>query len=118
MNVITALSTIEHGYDRDKLLGTAMRLLALGGVLLLTTDYCENKVDVPSSVRLFGLPYMVFSKDDVQDLIRAAGAFGLKPVGEICWESSKYPIEWLGYRMTFIFIMLRKIHDTASGLSI
>lgn len=111
LDVVTTLSTIEHGYDQEKLLSTAQRLLKRGGALYITTDYHEDKIDIPGDYTLFGLSYQIFSRKDVQSLLEDAGAWGFEPAGDILWEPSEYPIEWLGRRIAFIFVGLRKVRE-------
>ena len=108
VNVMTALSVIEHGYQQDKVIGTAARLLAPGGIFLLTTDYHENGVKIPPDFRQFGLSYRIFSRADIEGLVRAADRSGLELLGPTEWESSGYPIEWEGWKFTFVFVGFRK----------
>src|SRR5262249_35847684 len=81
VDVITSLSVIEHGYAQGRLLALADRLLAPGGLLCLTTDYHEEAVPVPDDFRVFGLPYRIFSRSDIESLLSDAEAAGLRPVG-------------------------------------
>lgn len=108
LDVVTALSVIEHGYDRDRLLRSLSRMLRPGGIACLSTDYRESPIRIPSEYRLFGLPYRVFCRRDIEGLLEAAGDHGLLPVGDLAWERSEYPIQWLGHRMTFLFLALWK----------
>lgn len=109
LDVITSLSTIEHGYDQTRLLATAQRLLKPGGTLCMTTDYHEHKLPVAPGFTLFGLPYLIFSRGEIMDLISAAEQFGFVPSGDLVWKESEYPIEWIGHRMTFVFLSLTKM---------
>ncbi|MCS7271938.1 MAG: class I SAM-dependent methyltransferase [Gemmataceae bacterium] len=109
VGVMTALSVIEHGYDQDKLLHVATRLLVPGGLLLITTDYHEKGIVIPSDFRYFGLPYHIFSRDDIDNLIQSAASVGLELLGTSEWEPSEYPIRWEGWQFTFIFVGFRKV---------
>jgi SAM-dependent methyltransferase len=109
VGIMTALSVIEHGYDQDKLLRTATRLLAPGGIFLLTTDYREEGVVVPAEFRQFGLTYRIFSRSDIGALVKSAADAGLEPLGPAEWEPSTYPIEWEGWKFTFVIVGFRKV---------
>jgi SAM-dependent methyltransferase len=109
VDVMTALSVIEHGYDREKLVAAAARLLKPGGLFLFTTDYREEGATVPDTLRPFNLSYRVFSRADIESLVRAAGAAGLELLGAPEWGESEYPVEWQGFRFTFLFVALRKV---------
>jgi len=111
LDVITALSAIEHGYDQQLLLGTARRLLRKGGTLWLTTDYHEEKIPIDPAFKLFGLPYQVFSRNEIESLLAESEQFGFDPTGNLAWTQSEYPIEWLGHRITFILLSIRKVTD-------
>ena len=108
LDVMTALSVIEHGFDQDKLICTATRLLKPGGLFLFTTDYREEGVAVPETVRPFGLSYRVFSRADIDAIVRAFSAAGLELLAPPEWTSSAYPIEWEGFQFTFVLVGLRK----------
>jgi SAM-dependent methyltransferase len=108
VDVMTAVSVIEHGYHQRRLLDTVERLLRPGGVFCLTTDYHQEKLSVPEELRLFGLTYRIFSRSEIEELVAEAGRRGLEPLGDLRWEPSDYPIEWLGRRYTFLLLALRK----------
>lgn len=111
LDVITSLSAIEHGYDQQRLLGTAQRLLRKGGTLWLTTDYHETKIPVDPSFRLFGLPYQIFSRSEIEGLLGESEHYGFEPTAQLDWTQSQYPIEWLGKRITFLLLSIRKVRD-------
>ncbi|MDP9224579.1 MAG: class I SAM-dependent methyltransferase [Actinomycetota bacterium] len=75
---ITAVSVIEHGVDEEALLAEISRLLRPGGIFVFSTDYWPEKVDT-ENVRLFGLPWRVFSAEEVERLLARAARHGLLP---------------------------------------
>jgi SAM-dependent methyltransferase len=108
VDVMTALSVIEHGFHQEKLISIASRLLKPGGLFLFTTDYREEGVIVPETLRPFGLSYRVFSRSDIEALVHAASAAGLELIVSPEWAPSTYPIEWEGFQITFLFVGLQK----------
>lgn len=111
LDVITALSVIEHGFEQVNFFKVCHSLLKPGGLVLLTTDFRREKIEVPASFTIFNLSYMVFSAEDVRSLVKDAEANGfelLKNDAEDDWESSENPIEFMGHRMSFIFLGFRK----------
>jgi SAM-dependent methyltransferase len=105
---ITALSVIEHGYDEERLLRTLSTLLRPGGIACLTTDYREQKIEVPADYRIFGLTWRVFSRAEIERLVARATAFGLELVGDVRWSESELPVHFEGYAFTFALLALRK----------
>lgn len=108
LDAFTALSVIEHGYDQQRLLRLIRRVLRPGGIACLSTDYHEEPIAIPADYRIFGLPYRIFCRRDIENLLSEAQAQGLTPIGDLRWEQSEYPIAWLGHGMTFLFLALRK----------
>lgn len=107
-DVAISISTIEHGVDIELFLSEAARILRPGGLLFITTDYWEDKVDT-DGVRAFGAPWQIFSKNQIAALIKSAGQRGLKPVesGDVpaCRER---PVFWQNRDYTFIAVLLKK----------
>jgi SAM-dependent methyltransferase len=75
---ITAISVIEHGVDDGALLAEVARLLRPGGLFVFSTDYWPEKV-ATDGVRLFGLPWRIFSTEEIEALLERAHRFGLSP---------------------------------------
>jgi SAM-dependent methyltransferase len=78
---ITAISVIEHGVRQDDLFAEVSRLLRAGGVFLFSTDYWPEKIDT-SEIELFGLPWTIFSVEEIEALIALAAQYGLAPVSD------------------------------------
>lgn len=112
IDALTALSVIEHGFDPDRLFKMAAKLLKKNGLFLITTDFHEPKIGIPNDFKLFGLPYMVFSKSELKSLTAKANEFGFRLLGELHWGDEKkpsdYPINWLEKKITFAFIGFQK----------
>ncbi|MCF7958506.1 MAG: class I SAM-dependent methyltransferase [Phycisphaerae bacterium] len=78
IDVATCISVLEHGVDSDKFFKEASRILKPSGLLYITVDYWEDKIDVSEDVREFGLPWQIFSKKDIEQLLTSARSHGLK----------------------------------------
>ncbi len=104
---ITAVSVIEHGFDCERLFAEAARILKRGGTFLASFDYWPTKIDT-SQTPLFGLPWNIFSADEVKQLIDGARRAGLVPTGPINLEVGAPPIHFERRRYTFGVLEVRK----------
>ncbi len=52
LDAVTAVSVIEHGYDRNRLVDTLKSLLKPGGIALITTDFSFEKCHIEPEFRL------------------------------------------------------------------
>ena len=104
---VTSVSVIEHGYQPERLLGEVSRLLQPGGYFLASFDYWPDKIDTRDT-RFFGMDWLIFSADDVRDLIGQAAAYGLEPVGELQTAADAAVIHCGGKDYTFAWLVLRK----------
>jgi SAM-dependent methyltransferase len=75
---ITAVSVIEHGAADEPLLAEIARLLRPGGIFVFSTDYWPEKIDTDGKL-LFGLPWRIFSAEEVETLLERAARYGLAP---------------------------------------
>jgi SAM-dependent methyltransferase len=107
-DVAVSISTIEHGVDIESFLGEARRILRPGGLLFITTDYWENKIPT-NGTHVYGLPWQIFCRDQVEALITSAGELGLKLVQEatipLCLDQ---PVSWQNSNYTFVALAFRK----------
>ena len=80
---ITCLSVIEHGVNVHAFLDEMIRILKPGGFLLVSTDYCEagistlhkldfSRAETEANHEVMNMPYCVFSKTEIEDLIAYA----------------------------------------------
>lgn len=104
---ITAISVIEHGYDAAGLFQEVARLLRPGGYFIASFDYWPTKLDT-DAVRLFGMSWRIFSSDEVQQLLRDAGRYGLEPWGELHLDANTAPVHFEGRDYTFAWLALRR----------
>lgn len=105
--VITSISVIEHGFDGHALLKEMSRLLKPGGYFISSFDYWPEKIDT-TGTKFFGMDWMIFSKQDVENLITLALDYGFAPFGELNYEAEEAPIECGGKKYSFGWLVLQK----------
>jgi SAM-dependent methyltransferase len=107
-----AISTIEHGVDIEKFFAETARILKLGGMLFLSTDYWEEKVQVTKEFKAYGLPWKVFDKKDLLEMITIANKKGLSLLeeGNCDFNCREKCIIWGGQEYTFICAIFKKRH--------
>jgi len=104
---ITSISVIEHGYNAEALLREMARLLVPGGYFIASFDYWPEKIDTDGH-KIFGMEWMIFSEQDVAELISRARAHGLAPVGDLEKGATSAPVHFAGKRYTFGWLALVK----------
>lgn len=84
-DTITCLSVIEHEVDYKALAKECSRLLRKGGILYITFDYWNPKIDTSDvGTALYGLTWNVLDVNDAERLIVAFKAQGLQ-TGIVDW---------------------------------
>ncbi len=104
---ITAISAIEHGFRSQPLLSEISRLLRPGGYFLASFDYWPDKIDT-SEVRIFGMDWTIFSREEVLALIRNAKSYNLIVEGEVNLEAKEKVIGFFERNYTFAWLVLQK----------
>ncbi len=104
---VTAISVIEHGFQPRPLLSELSRLLRIGGYFVASFDYWPEKVDT-SSVRLFGMDWRIFSRQEVSEFLEEARAFGFEPLGPLRYDVRDAAVHWEGRDYTFGWLVLQK----------
>jgi SAM-dependent methyltransferase len=109
---ITCLSVIEHGVNAYDFFRESSRLLRKGGKLFVTFDYWDPKLH--TAVMVLGLPWCIFSKQEICVLIALARTTGLELLHPIDWTIGE-PVIKPGYyspcelSYTFGLIEFRKL---------
>ncbi len=104
---ITSISVIEHGYDGSALFKEMSRLLRPGGFFIASFDYWQEKINT-ASIKFFDMSWIIFSKDDIQKMLKYAAAEGLFPVGEVQFSGKDKTIHCVGMDYTFGWLVLKK----------
>lgn len=84
-DTITCLSVIEHEVDYDSLSRESSRLLRKGGVLYITFDYWNPKVDT-TGIKLYDLSWNILDAADVSRLEVSLGHHGFRMSSNMDWE--------------------------------
>lgn len=106
-DAVAAVSVIEHGFDASRLLAEIRRLLRPGGYFAASFDYWPEKVDT-TGIKVFGMDWTIFSREEILDLLSRAKRQGLEPVGDVALEAGDRVIRWGGKEYTFGWLALRK----------
>jgi SAM-dependent methyltransferase len=106
-SLITAISVIEHGFRPKELFSEIARLLKPGGYFVASFDFWPEKIRT-EGIRMFGMDWRIFSKGEVEDLIRVAAAYGLAPHGAVDLHAEEKPISFFGRSYTFAWLALKK----------
>jgi SAM-dependent methyltransferase len=104
---VTSISVVEHGLNGPVLMSEMARILRPGGYFISSFDYWPAKVNT-SKTKFFGLDWLIFSKDDVAELLRDAAHHGLHPVGDLWFDAANKPVSASGYDYTFGWLVLEK----------
>ena len=113
-DVITCLSVVEHQVDFDKLAKECSRLLRKGGVLYITHDYWNPKVDTTDvGTKLYGLRWNILDASDVSLLEVALGKQGLNMTSNMDWTTQNAVINDqfcapYGKKYTFSILKFKK----------
>ncbi len=106
-DIVTSISVIEHGYQPKRLLKEMSRILKTNGYFIASFDYWPKKIDT-SNIKYFGMDWLIFSKDDVEEFIEIASGYKLFPEGKLQYEIEKAPINCAGKEYSFAWIVLKK----------
>lgn len=104
-DAVTCMSVIEHGVPIEPFLAESARILRLGGVLVVSTDYDQDPPDT-SRHRAYGQPVLIFSPAEVRGFVRTASKYGLALRGELALEHPERPVHWKRTGLDYTFIRL------------
>jgi SAM-dependent methyltransferase len=104
---VTAISVIEHGFDGEALAKEMSRLLKPGGHFIASFDYWPEKIST-EGIKLFGMSWTIFSRQEVERFVALARPHGLMPCGPLEFGGMEKPVSCLGRDYTFAWIAFRK----------
>lgn len=104
---VTAISVLEHGFNRERLLAELSRIIRPGGFFVASVDYWPDKIDT-LGIEVYGMNWSIFSREDVLSFIADAAHVGFRPVGEVCLEPEEQTVDWMGKKYTFAWLALQK----------
>jgi SAM-dependent methyltransferase len=107
-DAVTAISVIEHGYSPEKLFAEVSRLLKPNGYFIASFDYWPEKIDT-GNTRFFDMSWLIFSAQDVDQMMDVARQHGFAPAGAIHAGASERAIHCMGFDYTFGWVVFEKI---------
>jgi len=113
-SAVTAISAIEHGLALRPLFREVSRLLRPGGLFIASTDYWPEKIDT-SGIRMYGLEWMIFSREEMRDLFSVAAEYDLVLLSDPQFEAGERAIECVGKHYTFAWLALVKREPAPGG---
>lgn len=109
-DVATCISVIEHGVDCEKFLSEASRLLRPGGLLFVTADYWQEKIDVSDDAGEYGMPWGILCRKDVEAFVSSAGRYGFEPCQDVVVpDCAERCVVWHGQEFTFVSLTFKKL---------
>jgi hypothetical protein len=106
---IACLSVVEHGVDIERYLAEAGRLLRPGGILVTSTDFWCEPVEV-AGLEAYGGAVRIFGPEDLAGWVAIADRHGLEPLGPLDLRCGERVVNWerLGLRYTFANVVFRR----------
>jgi len=110
---VTSLSVIEHGVDITNYFQEMKRILKPRGYLLTSTDYWPNKIETNSNVYHEYKPDVIFSKQEIENILTLAQKTGFELYETLDYEYKDKVVHWekTGQDYTFILFCLKKIYE-------
>ena len=104
-DAVTCMSVIEHGVPIDGFIAESARILRVGGLLVVSTDYDQEPPDT-TGMTAYGTAVKIFGPDGIRDFVARAEHHGLRLVGELHLAHSERPVHWKRTGLDYTFIRL------------
>lgn len=101
----TCLSVIEHGVDTDAFLREMRRLVAPGGLLVVSMDYFDEPTDTAGKAA-YGVPIHVFDRPEAEAFLSRASGFGFEPTSEVNLACRDRAVHWRRHGLSYTFLVL------------
>jgi SAM-dependent methyltransferase len=108
-DAVSCMSVIEHGVPLEGYFREMHRVLKPGGLLITSTDYYPTATDTAGKMA-HGAAIKVFTRAEIEQMLRLAEEIGFERTGEIDLECSERAVEWpqFGLEYSFVIFTLRK----------
>lgn len=108
-DAVACMSVIEHGVPLEGYFREMHRVLKPGGLLITSTDYYPTAIDTRGQTA-HGAVIKIFTKSEIQELLRLAEEIGFESTGEVDLDCSERPVRWgeFGLEYSFVIFTLRK----------
>lgn len=104
-DAITCLSVIEHGVDINKFFLEMNRILKPNGILVLSTDYFDSKINTTGKYE-YGHQIKIFCRDEIEELIKIANENMFSITSNLALESSDKAVRWERFNLDYTYICL------------
>ncbi len=106
IDVVTCLSVLEHGINQYKFFNEMSRIMRSGSPLYISVDYEYDKINCDGIIA-FDVPMMIFSKDDINQMLDISSKYGFKHPKVNLHKTNK-PVTWNGKSYGFFYIEMLK----------
>lgn len=108
-DAVACMSVIEHGVPLEGYFREMYRVLKPGGLLITSTDYYPTAINTEGKMA-HGAAIKIFTKTEIQEILRLAQSLGFESTGEVNLECSERPVRWeqFGLDYSFLIFTLRK----------
>jgi SAM-dependent methyltransferase len=112
IDAVACMSVIEHGVPLEGYFREMYRVLKPGGLLITSTDYYPTAIDTEGKMA-HGAAIKVFTKSEVQEILRLAQDVGFESTGEVDLECSERPVRWEQFDLDYSFVIFTLRKPTA-----
>ncbi|MBL90544.1 MAG: hypothetical protein CMH56_01855 [Myxococcales bacterium] len=101
-DAVVSLSVIEHNVDLKAYFKEMARLLKPKGRLYTSTDYWSTPVETHAQ-EAYGGPIKIFTREDMEAMIRLAAPYGLTPTEPPSWDCDEKAVCWERFQLNYTF---------------
>ena len=110
-SAITCISVIELGVPVPRFVEEVHRLLKIGGIVIVTTDFdgTGEPHAIPEHARVCGHPWTIMDRPGLESLVDRFLRAGFSPLDSAQHEiHADRPIHWNGHTYTFALVAMKK----------